>query len=131
MCTLSNLAAMSTHILQDAFCNLAERIPHIYKGDPRTCTILIQAWGSNWEYPGFSSNQNNSDLSGVYVYCSLSVMINALWCEIVDAFVFACVCGRQNPNTPNLSPMADDAITLGIIPGTGSPSHPGRARDFA
>ena len=33
--------------------------------------------------------------------------------------IFACVVGK-NPNTPNLSPMADDAITQGGIPGLGS-----------
>ena len=30
------------------------------------------------------------------------------------AFVF-CVCGRQNPKTPTLSPIADDEITQGSI----------------
>ena len=27
--------------------------PQMYKGDPRTCAILIPAWGSNWGYLGF------------------------------------------------------------------------------
>ena len=27
---------------------------HRYKGDPRTCTIFIQAWRSNWGSSGFS-----------------------------------------------------------------------------
>ena len=45
----------------------------------------------------------------------------------MDAFVlrlhtFACVVGK-NPNTPNLSTMADDAITRGSIPGLGSPLY--------
>ena len=34
-----------------------------------------------------------------------------------------CVCGRQNPYTPNLSPMADDAITQGGIQGLESPLY--------
>ena len=37
----------------------------IYKGDPRTCTIFIVAWGSNWgsDSSGFTRNQNNRGLS--------------------------------------------------------------------
>ena len=38
---------------------------------------------------------------------------------IYFAFVFACVVGK-NLKTPDLSPMADDAITLGGIYGLGS-----------
>ena len=38
------------------------------------------------------------------------------------AFVFACVVGK-NPKTPDLKPMADDAITLGGIRGLGSPLY--------
>ena len=38
------------------------------------------------------------------------------------AFAFACVVGK-NPKTPNLSPMADDAITQGGIGGLGSPVY--------
>ena len=37
-----------------------------------------------------------------------------------ERIYFACVVGK-NPNTPNLSPMADNAITRGSIPGLGSP----------
>ena len=53
----------------------------MYKGDPRTCAILILAWGSNWGYSGFSHNQNNHGSSGMYVtciYCGLSMKINTL-----------------------------------------------------
>ena len=35
---------------------------------------------------------------------------------------FACVVGKK-PKTPNLSPMADDAITRGGIRGLGSPLY--------
>ena len=37
-------------------------------------------------------------------------------------FVFACVVVK-NPRTPNLSPMADNAITRGSIRGLGSPLY--------
>ena len=44
----------------------------------------------------------------------------------MDAFVlrlfFACLVGK-NPETPNLSPMADDAITWGGMRGLGSPLY--------
>ena len=43
--------------------------------------------------------------------------------KIVEAFAFVstCVVGK-NPDTPNLSPMADEAITRGDIRGLGSSS---------
>ena len=41
---------------------------------------------------------------------------------ILFAFVSACVVCK-NPNTPNLSPMVDDAIILGSIRGLGSPLY--------
>ena len=77
----------------------------------------------------FSRNQNNSGSSGVYVTCiywGLSVKINmrkmphstqGSWVHLFCICI--CVCGRQNPKTPNLSPMADDAIQ-GDIQGLGS-----------
>ena len=34
-----------------------------------------------------------------------------------------CMCCQQKPKTPNLSPMADDAITWGGIRGLGSPLY--------
>ena len=80
--------------------------PQIYKGDPRICTIFIPAWGSNWGSSGFSHNQNNHDLSGMYVtciYCGLCVKINMckmqrdvqrLWAH------FFYVCGWQKPKDP-------------------------------
>ena len=40
--------------------------------------------------------------------------------RVCFAFVFACVVGKT-PKTPNLSPMADNAITRGGIRGLGSP----------
>ena len=51
----------------------------IYNGDPRTCTIFIPAWGSNWESLNFSRIQNNYDSSSVYatcIYCDLSMKVS-------------------------------------------------------
>ena len=81
----------------------------------------------------FSRNQNYRGSSGAHVtciYCGLSVKINTCKCRtafkdrgnICIAYVFG-VCGRQNPKTPHLSPMADDAITRGGIGGLGSPVY--------
>ena len=70
----------------------------------------------------FSHDQNNGDSSGAYMYCGLNMKINmrekSHGTKIVYAFF--CVCFRvcvvgKNPNTPNLSPMADDAIKRSII----------------
>ena len=41
--------------------------PQIYKGDSRTCTNFIPAWGSNWGSSGFSRNQK--------IYCSPGMKI--------------------------------------------------------
>ena len=74
---------------------------------------------------GFSPNQNSCGLSGAYVtciYCGLNVKVNI--CEnrrrvhdddgrICFVFVVVCVVGK-NPKTPNLSPMADGAITQAV-----------------
>ena len=64
----------------------------------------------------FSRYQNNRGSSGVYVrciFCSLSVKINMREMQkdmrISRTHLF-CVCCRQNPKTPTLSPMADDII---------------------
>ena len=82
---------------------------------------------------GFSRNQNNRGLSGAYVtciYCDLSVKINmrktphgtqGSWTHLLC--ICFCVCGRQKPEDPTLSPMADDTITWGSIPGLGSPIY--------
>ena len=114
-------------VSSSTFCHL---LAQIYKGDPTTCTILILAWGSNWGSLGFSRNQNNHCSSGAYatcIYCGLSVKINShkilhdaqrSWTHLLC--VCFCACGQQNPKTPNLSPNADDAITLGGIQGLGS-----------
>ena len=54
----------------------------IYKGDPRTCTIFVPAWGSNWGSSGVFpviKIHCNCGLSGVYatcINCSLNVKIN-------------------------------------------------------
>ena len=103
------------------------------KGEPRTCAIFILAWGSNWGSLGVFRNQNNCGSSNVYVTCFYCILNMKIIClkrrtaqedcgRICFAFVF-CVCGQQNPNTPNLSPMADDAITWGGILGLGSPLY--------
>ena len=94
--------------------------PQIETRDPRTGTIFILAWGSNWGNSGFSGEQNNRDSTGAYV----------LWSEretgvkcytacrnhehILFAFVSTCVVSK-NPNIPNLSSMADDVITRGCV----------------
>ena len=104
----------------------------IYTGDPRTCAILISAWGSNWGSLAFSRYQNTRGLSGVYatcIYCDLSVKINrhktphGAWRAWAHLFCicFQCVIGK-NPKTPNLSPMANNAITRGGR-GLGSPVY--------
>ena len=107
---------------------LTKSIPQTYTGDPRTCDIFIPAWGSNWGSLGFSHNQNNRGLSGVYVtciYCGLSVKMlhgaQRLWTHLYC--VCFCVHVGKNQKTPNLSPMADDAITRGDIGGLGSPVY--------
>ena len=75
----------------------------------------------------------NHGYSGLYVtciYCDLSVKIHTCKrCTVREdrgricfAFVFACVVGK-NPKTPNLSPMADNAITRGGIQCLGSPLY--------
>ena len=99
----------------------SEYDPQIYKGDPRTCSIFIQALGSNWGYTGFSRDQNNCDSSGAYGLRQ-SVKINKRetlhgtrrsWMHFVWGCF--CLCGRQKPKYPHLSP-----ITQGDIRGLGS-----------
>ena len=77
--------------------------------------------GSNWEYLGFSSDENDNDLLGVCVL-GQSVKIK-VWnasvqedCEhLMFTFVFTCMVAKcqQNPNTlPQLdAPMADNSIS--------------------
>ena len=51
--------------------------------NPRTCAIIIPAWGSNCGYSGLSRNQNNRDSSGAYVLRSegeYKHAWNAAWC---------------------------------------------------
>ena len=101
--------------------------PQIYKGDPRTCTIFIPAWGSNWEYSSFSSDQSNCGSSGANVLqsdredCKTSHGVRRSWTH----FVCVCfhVCSSKNPNILNLSSVADDAIAHGSIQGLGSPLY--------
>ena len=83
----------------------------------------------NWGSSSFSCNQNNHGSSGAYVTvstaskCEYKTQINMphgarrSWTN--PAPVFACVVGK-NPQTPKLSPMADDTITWGSIGGLGS-----------
>ena len=106
--------------------------PQIHKGDPRTCAIFITAWGSNWGSSGFSRIRNNRGSSGAYVTCIFCSSIEdkqasnaAGHTKIVDAFVHACFANvvDKNSKTPNLSPVADDAITWGDIQGLGSPLY--------
>ena len=97
------------------------------QGRSHPALFFPPAWGSNWGSSGFSRNQNNRDLSGAYVTCidcSLSMKINTrktphgrrrLWMHLFC--ICFCMCGRQNPKTLNLSPMADITITQGCIQG--------------
>ena len=93
--------------------------------------FFIPAWGSNWGSLSFSCNQNNSDSSSAYVsciYCSLEInmpkMLNGAWRSLMHLFCICfCTFGQQKPEDPNLSQMADDAITRGGIRGLGSPSY--------
>ena len=76
---------------------------------------------------GFSPSQNNHGSSGAYVTCiysSLSMKINMCKTPHKDCgrICFAFVVGK-NPKTPNLSLMADDAITQDGIQGLGSPLY--------
>ena len=72
---------------------------------------------------GFSCNQNNRGLSGVYVLryerddkqAQNTTQCKDLEC-ICFACIFACVVGK-NLKTSKLSPMADDATTQGGIGG--------------
>ena len=97
-------------------------LAQIYKGDPRTCAIFIPPWGwnLNWGYSGFSRDQNNRNSSGAYVLRSKCENKHACRKDrtarqdrgrILFPCVSACVVGKH-PNTPNLSPMADDVITV-------------------
>ena len=85
--------------------------PQIYKGDPRTCTIFIPAWGSNWGFMGFPAIEI-SVICQVRMYCGLNVKINTretphstqkLWTHLF-AFVSICVCGRKILIPPILAP---------------------------
>ena len=90
--------------------------PQIYKEGPRTCAILIPAWGSNWGYSGISHNQNNHGSSDGHVTCiyyGLSVKIHTRWNatrrvngRICFAFAFAYVVSK-NSSVPNLSLVWD------------------------
>ena len=121
--TLNMLDSHSVHTLN----------PQIYTGDTRTCAIFILAWGSKWGSSGFSRNQNNRGSSGAYgtcIYCSLIVKISThktphsaqrSWTHLFVFFLR--VWSAKTQSTPNLSPMADDAITRGSIGGLGSPMY--------
>ena len=91
-CILSDIAR---NIIKQQHTNKAKIIkgrwyPQIYTSDPRTCAILILAWGSNWGPSRFSCNQINRGSSGAYVtymYCGLSVKTKVAWrSKIVSAF---------------------------------------------
>ena len=97
------------------------------QGRSQNLRYIYPSIGSNWES---SWNQHNCGSSGVYVtciYCSLSVKINMRKNRTVTqdhgricfTFAFVCVICR-NLKTPNLCPMADNAITRGSIQGLGS-----------
>ena len=116
---------------------------HRRGGHPGSCTgIQLRSqnlhhfyplMGSNWGYL-FSSVIKITVVRQVRIitciYFGLSVKMNT-WKRhtahedcgcICFAFVSACV-DSKNPNTPNLSPIADDAITRGGNRGLGSPLY--------
>ena len=100
------------------------------EGDSRTCAIFIPVYGLKLGVFGFSRNQNNCGSSGAYVTCIYCMrrskrntpkMLHGAqrsWARIFC--VCYCMCGRQKPEDPSLSPIADDAITRG---GLGSPLY--------
>ena len=100
---------------------------------------FLPAWGSSWEYTGFSCDQKHCDSSCAYCLHYLHLLWSeylwkAVWCarlahacaqKIMGAFslhIFPCVCvDSKYPNTPNWSSMANNAITWGG--GLGSPLY--------
>ena len=87
---------------------------------------LYPRMGSNWGYSGFLATKITV-IHQVRMYCGLSMKINT--CErakIVDGVLFAFVSSCViviNPNAPNWSSMADNAITRGSIGVLGSPFY--------
>ena len=66
----------------------------IRKGDPRTCAIFIQAWGSNCGSLGFSQSQNTHGSSGANATCiNWGLNVKIITCKtphsgkIVDALL--------------------------------------------
>ena len=101
-------------LMPDVSSGIGKPQPQTYIGDPTTCAIFIQAWGSNWGSAGFSRNQNNFGSSGAYVtciYCGLRVTINT--CKTPHGaqrpwthFYYVCfsVCGWQKPEDHQFEP---------------------------
>ena len=86
-----------------------------------TCAIFILARDSSWGYSDFSHDQNNSNSSGAYsaVWACINTRemqhdAQRLWMQFVGECFLEHV-WLANLNTPNLSPLADDAITRGGI----------------
>ena len=92
--------------------------PQIYKGDPEFAPFW-SGMGLKLGVFGFSRNQNNRGLSGVYVICiccGLIVKINThkICTACKDrtfAFAYArrsyvcfCICGQQKPKDPQFEP---------------------------
>ena len=98
-------------------------LSQIYKGDPRACAILSQH-GTQIVGIRVSRNQNNRGSPGANITCiyrGLGVKMNkhktphgARRSRAHLLCVCFCVCGRQKPEYPNLSPKADDAITKAV-----------------
>ena len=89
---------------------------------PEPAPFLSRHGAQNWASLGFSCDQNNRDLSGAYATCDLNVKIFTrktlhgtprLWTHLLC--ICFCVCGQQKPEHPNVSPLADNALTLGGI----------------
>ena len=99
-------------------------LSQIYTRDTRPCAILIPVWGSIWGSAGFffvfkiimvSQVRKLPACTMVWAWKQSHVKSCAA-CEDHEHIMFCvcfCMCGRQNPKTPKLSPMADSATTRG------------------
>ena len=122
-CSKLTSYAMLHHIFSPLFhpspCKLKQNAvkSHIYMGYPGA--IFIPAWGSNWGwgYLCFSDDQNNCYSSGVYLLRP-ELVDKQVKCHIAceDCGCILCLIPLdcKTPNFPNLSPIANDSLSLQI-----------------
>ena len=98
------------HQQQQNTCVILESNTQIYTRDPRTCAVLIQAWGWIWGLPFFPYSKWLWFVRYVtYIYRDLSMKTNK--CKRCKArgnrerlcFAFIFVCG-QKPEEPQIEP---------------------------